>query len=181
MAPRIMFFGAPRDPTIDVRLSCNGRRIILLRLLEFPDWRTKNYNRFEENIGALMSDEKKVLHDLSCARHSTATTNATLCNGLTIDYRHHKIFAWPFFLFGPLQMRQAPLQESQEMLGQICTNSCCRRRGRWTTGISSHLGAKLRDLAVTQAGSGCYPWAALSSNDSKTRYIQIETSNDLLV
>ena len=42
-------------------------------------------------------------------------------------------------------------------------NSCSR------TGISSHLGAKLRDLAVRQAGAGCYSWAALSSNDSKTR------------
>ena len=38
------------------------------------------------------------------------------------------------------------------------------------TGISSHLGAKLRDWAARQAGAGCYSWAALSSNDSKTRY-----------
>ena len=36
------------------------------------------------------------------------------------------------------------------------------------TGISSHLGAKLRDWAARQAGAGCYSWAALSSNDSKT-------------
>ena len=38
-----------------------------------------------------------------------------------------------------------------------------------STGISSHLGPKLRDWAVRQAGAGCYSWAALSSNDSKTR------------
>ena len=38
------------------------------------------------------------------------------------------------------------------------------------TGISSHLGAKLRDWADRQAEAGCYSWAALSSNDSNTRY-----------
>ena len=38
------------------------------------------------------------------------------------------------------------------------------------TAISSHLGAKLRDWTVRQAGAGCYFWAAMSSNDSKTRY-----------
>ena len=38
------------------------------------------------------------------------------------------------------------------------------------TEILSHFGAKLRDCAVRQAGAGCYSWAALSSNDSKTRY-----------
>ena len=37
------------------------------------------------------------------------------------------------------------------------------------TGILSHLGAKLRDWADRQAEAGCYSWAALSSNDSKTR------------
>ena len=42
--------------------------------------------------------------------------------------------------------------------------------GSTLTGISSHFGAKLRDWAVRQAGAGCYSWAALSSNDSKTRY-----------
>ena len=35
------------------------------------------------------------------------------------------------------------------------------------TGISSHLGGKLRE-------AGCYSWAALSSNDSKTRYIMLK-------
>ena len=40
------------------------------------------------------------------------------------------------------------------------------------TGISSHLGAKLRDWADRQAEAGCYSWAPLSSNDSKTRYIK---------
>ena len=38
-----------------------------------------------------------------------------------------------------------------------------------STGILSHLGAKLRDWAVRQAGAGCYSSAAPSSNDSKTR------------
>ena len=37
------------------------------------------------------------------------------------------------------------------------------------TGISSHLGAKLRDWADRQAEASCYSWAALSSDDSKTR------------
>ena len=45
------------------------------------------------------------------------------------------------------------------------------------TGISSHLGAKLRDWAVRQAEAGCYSWAALSSNDSKTRYIIDDSLN----
>ena len=36
------------------------------------------------------------------------------------------------------------------------------------TGILSQT--KLRDWAVRQAGAGCYSRAALSSNDSKTRY-----------
>ena len=40
------------------------------------------------------------------------------------------------------------------------------------TGISSHLGVKLRDWAVRQAAACCYSQAALSSNDSKTRYIE---------
>ena len=35
------------------------------------------------------------------------------------------------------------------------------------TGILSHLGAKLRNLADRQAGAGCYSLATLSSNDSK--------------
>ena len=39
------------------------------------------------------------------------------------------------------------------------------------TGFSSHLGAKLRDWADRQAQAGCYSWAALSSNHSKTRYV----------
>ena len=36
------------------------------------------------------------------------------------------------------------------------------------TGILSHLGPKFRDWANRQAEAGCYSWAALSSNDSKT-------------
>ena len=36
-------------------------------------------------------------------------------------------------------------------------------------GLLSHIGTKLRDWAVRQAGAGCYSQAALSSNDSKTR------------
>ena len=39
-----------------------------------------------------------------------------------------------------------------------------------TTGFSSHSGTKLRDWAIRQAVAGCYSWAAMSSNDSKTRY-----------
>ena len=39
-----------------------------------------------------------------------------------------------------------------------------------STGILSEIGTKLRDWAVGQAGAGCYSQAALSSNDSKTRY-----------
>ena len=38
-----------------------------------------------------------------------------------------------------------------------------------STGDSSHSGAKLRDWANRQAEAGCYSWAVLSSNDSKTR------------
>ena len=38
------------------------------------------------------------------------------------------------------------------------------------TGTLSHLKAKLRDWANRQAEAGCYSWAALSLNDSKTRY-----------
>ena len=41
------------------------------------------------------------------------------------------------------------------------------------TGFSSQIGTKLRDWAVGQAGGSCYSWAALSSNDSKTRYISL--------
>ena len=40
---------------------------------------------------------------------------------------------------------------------------------RTSTGISSHLGAKLRDWAERQVEAGCFSWAELSSNDSKTR------------
>ena len=39
-----------------------------------------------------------------------------------------------------------------------------------STGFSSEIGTKLRDWAVGQAGGSCYSQAALSSNDSKTRY-----------
>ena len=40
----------------------------------------------------------------------------------------------------------------------------------WITGFSSEIGTKLRESAVGQAGGNCYSRAALSSNDSKTRY-----------
>ena len=39
-----------------------------------------------------------------------------------------------------------------------------------STEILSEIGTKLRDLAVGQAGVGCYYLAKLSSNYSKTRY-----------
>ena len=38
------------------------------------------------------------------------------------------------------------------------------------TGFSSQIGTKLRDWAIRQAWGRCHPWAALSSNDSKTLY-----------
>ena len=44
-----------------------------------------------------------------------------------------------------------------------------------STGFSSEIGTKLRDWAVGQAGGSCYSRAALSSNDSKTLYIQRKT------
>ena len=37
------------------------------------------------------------------------------------------------------------------------------------------IGTRLRDWAIGQAGGGCYSWAALSSNDSKTRYVGYES------
>ena len=40
-----------------------------------------------------------------------------------------------------------------------------------STGFSSEIGTKLRELAVGQAGGSCYSWAALSSNESKTLYM----------
>ena len=42
---------------------------------------------------------------------------------------------------------------------------------RADTGISSHIGTKLRDWADGQAGASYYSRAALSSNDSKTRHL----------
>ena len=46
------------------------------------------------------------------------------------------------------------------------------------TGFSSEIRTKLRDWAVGQVGAGCYSWAALSSNDSKTRYYIDSTTDD---
>ena len=40
-----------------------------------------------------------------------------------------------------------------------------------TTGFSSQIGTKLHDWAVGQAKGSCYSRAALSSNDSKTLYL----------
>ena len=40
-----------------------------------------------------------------------------------------------------------------------------------STGFLSEMGTKLRESAVGQAGGSCYSQAAVSSNDSKTRYI----------
>ena len=42
------------------------------------------------------------------------------------------------------------------------------------TGFSSEIGTKLRDWAVGQDGGSCYSLAALSTNDSKTRYFKPE-------
>ena len=47
------------------------------------------------------------------------------------------------------------------------------------TGFLSEIGTKLRDWAVGQAGGSCYSRAALSSNDSKTRYTCL--SNKIIV
>ena len=44
---------------------------------------------------------------------------------------------------------------------------------RVSTGFSSEIGAKLREWAVGQAWGSCYSRAALSSNDSKTRYLNL--------
>ena len=44
-----------------------------------------------------------------------------------------------------------------------------------STGFSSEIGTKLRDWALGQAGGSCYSQAALSSKDSKNRYIIQET------
>ena len=44
------------------------------------------------------------------------------------------------------------------------------------TGISSQMRTKLRYWAAWQAGAGCYSWAALSSNDSKTLYVDFVIS-----
>ena len=44
----------------------------------------------------------------------------------------------------------------------VCQANC--------TGSWSHWGAKLRDWAVVPVRAGCYSWAALSLNDSKTLY-----------
>ena len=51
-------------------------------------------------------------------------------------------------------------------LGQHCPQMTLRR----CTGISSEIRTKLRDWAVGQARAGYSSQAALSSNDSKTRY-----------
>ena len=41
---------------------------------------------------------------------------------------------------------------------------------KYSTGFSSEIGTKLCDWAVRQARAGCYPPAALSTNDSETLY-----------
>ena len=57
-------------------------------------------------------------------------------------------------------------EEFPGSLGVLCWQLCVGN----STGILSHLWAKLRDWAIRQAGAGCYSWAAFSSNDSRTRY-----------
>ena len=56
-------------------------------------------------------------------------------------------------------------------LSMNCRNRLSKNHGKdhQHTGFSSQIGTKLRDWAVGQAEAGCYSWAALSSNDSKTR------------
>ena len=55
----------------------------------------------------------------------------------------------------------------------LCARFClflfCLSEDRFWTYQDFESFAKLRDLAAWQAGAGCYFWAALSSNDSKTR------------
>ena len=47
------------------------------------------------------------------------------------------------------------------------------RLTRSHTAFSSHLRARLRDWVIGLGQTGCNSWAALSSNDSDTRYITI--------
>ena len=45
-----------------------------------------------------------------------------------------------------------------------------------STGFSSQIRTKSRDRAIWPVRASCHFWAALSSNDSKTRYINSEIS-----
>ena len=71
---------------------------------------------------------------------------------------------------------KAELEEARELI-QFNSNRNSKHFNRVltlsTTGISSHSRAKFRDWADRQTGAGCYSQAALSSNDSKTRYIRL--------
>ena len=62
---------------------------------------------------------------------------------------------------GPLGQNVDPSCDNSFKEGRAPINSY--------TGISSHFGAKLCDWAERQAEAGCYSWAVMSSNDSKTR------------
>ena len=64
---------------------------------------------------------------------------------------------------GWVQNKTHETSTSERMISGVC-------QLQMHTGISSHLGAKLHDWANTQAEAFCYPWAALSSKDSKTQY-----------
>ena len=70
--------------------------------------------------------------------------------------------------------REGGLPSNPDALNRVTNNifgcgTLPQTLARARTGISSHLGAKLRDWAVRQAEAGCYFWAALSPNDLKTR------------
>ena len=58
----------------------------------------------------------------------------------------------------------------EEVKRQIAIEGVIYSRNKDCTGFLSEIGTKLRDWAVGQAGGSCYSRAALSSNDSKTRY-----------
>ena len=66
-------------------------------------------------------------------------------------------------------IRDGEMRGSSLFLGQVPNRpkDAFKRR----TGFSSEIGTKLRDWAVGQAAESCYSRAALSSNDSKTRYV----------
>ena len=73
-------------------------------------------------------------------------------------------------------MSRSPQANGRNLLTNATESLSVKR----ITGISSQIEAMLRDWAVGQAGAGCYSRAALSSNDSKTRYIFLKQTLRLI-